>query len=436
MSIESPKFEQQTEEEPELKLAKELARSVEQKTANLETKGLKVLTEVNQRDPETRKLTDELNTTHQEAGLEKLLTERKMIKEVSSGELLREEFMAKIYGHLIEEIIKNPNQSFEELDNLIEEFSQKTGFELSINEEITVANLLELYEQRKKLLENLSEIYRIENKLDGPAIYEFATGLIPKGKIEVLPQAGSLAFMCQHADDFALPRFGRLDIPEKKEELIKKINELIKGYNLLRSQFQLFEKCFIFISPTTTKEELPQVLRHEEQHSLNALFQQVIEESVSLDSFLNEDSSQEEKNSAIKRYIRSKMGSAYEKARDEILASITQLTDVEKDDPGITEFIKRRITSMKKSRMVGGSYDYLYKEKNIISEGLKKEGNVEAAGLVEEIMVDEYSRTIESAFLAAQKIFKHTEYNPNEIIGLLITKPIQEWDRWAEKLTN
>jgi hypothetical protein len=351
----------------------------------------------------------------------KIEKKRKKALEDFKDKLIRQrKALAKLHRFLERTIFFNPDISKEELMKIFRKFSENYGFD-SLQNQIIENMIVGYYEQRRRTLE-------IRQKFpdDRDLVYRL-TGVRLGPNDEVKIETGPMTL------DIRVNAFNTGRLYERSENPTIDTYRIPAGF----ASYTVEEHpiYFIVINEDEVKKyygdpEARATKMHEYQHHKFNLYRRIWEqfkqqyeeknrlsERLYAQYVLEEDP--EKRRKIVKDYLRIKQKEALEKAKDEILAILSE----------------RSIRALKIVFDLiffreGSPYDYLKKERELtkyFDDPILEE-------MIQEIIVKEYREIIERAIDAYAELIKKGKYSELEANALLYDVPLENWPNMVRRL--
>ncbi len=329
-------------------------------------------------------------TTEERAERRKTLTEfKKTLQE-------QREAMAAYRNDVEKILLSNPDAPTPELLRKLDEYEKKHRFSPEERQVVTrlFTNYKDAREKAKELRNSISDDRELVRSVTGVEV--------PQGKnVEVV--LGPMNIVINTDQETAQLLYGgyRRDVFE------------VNGFKSLSPDGVYF---------TVINKDSPEaktILEHEQQHVINDLFQKEFEKDTEIvrlelnGKYRRETDPVKKKETAIE-LMNSSNKWAYERAKDEIFATLT--------DPA---WLNSRLRPLLKPNN-GSPYDYLKAMREL--QGNDPLWN----SLSEEIMVKEYSETVDKAVTIASDLTRILA--PKEIIALLADEPLERWSIAASRI--
>jgi hypothetical protein len=351
--------------------------------------------------------------------------EKKKALEEFKDKLIRQrKALAKLHRFLERTIFFNPNVPKEELMKIFRKFSENYGFDNLQNQ--IIENMIEgYYEQRRRVLE-------IRQKFpdDRDLVYRL-TGvrLRPNDKVKI--GTGPMTL------DIIVNAFNTGRLYERSENPTIEIYRVPTGF-----ASYTVEECpiyYIVINEEGVKKyygdpEARAIKMHEYQHHKFNLYRGVwgqftrqyeeknrLSERLYIEYAMSliEEKDPEERKKILKDYLRIQQKEALRKAKDEILATLSE----------------RSIRALKSVLDLlffkeDSPYDYLKKEReltNYFDDPILEE-------MIQEILVKEYREIIERAIDAYAELIEKGKYSQLDANALLYDVPLENWPNMVRRL--
>jgi hypothetical protein len=347
--------------------------------------------------------------------------EKKAALEEFKDKLIRQrKALAKLHRFLERTIFFNPDVPKEELMKIFRKFSENYGFD-SLQNQI-IENMIEgYYEQRRRVLE-------IRQKFpdDHDLVYRL-TGVRLGPNDEVKIETGPMTL------DIRVNAFNAGRLYERSENPTIEIYRVPTGF----ASYTVEERpiYFIVINDEDVKKyygdpEARAIKMHEYQHHKFNLYRRVWEqftrqyeeknrlsERLYAQYVLEKDP--EKRRKIVKDYLRIQQKEALRKAKDEILAILSE----------------RSIRALKSVLDLiffkeDSPYDYLKKEReltNYFDDPMLEE-------MIQEILVKEYREIIEKAVDAYAELIEKGKYSQLDANALLYDVPLENWPNIVRRL--
>jgi hypothetical protein len=345
--------------------------------------------------------------------------EKKKALEDFKDKLIRQrKALAKLHRFLERTIFFNPDVSKEELMKIFRKFSENYGFDNLQNQ--IIENMIEgYYEQRKRALE-----IRQKFPNDRDIVYRL-TGvrLGPNDKVKI--ETGPMTL------DIIVNAFNAGRLYERSENPTIEISQVPIGF---ASYSYPVEECpiyFIVINEEAVEKyygdpEARATKMHEYQHHKFNLYRRVWErfkhqyeqEGLYFVEFLALPDEEGTRRRILKDYFRTAQKEALQRAKDEILAILSE----------------RSIHDLKYILHIffteNSPYDYL-KEKRKLKEYYEDPVLEE---MIQEILVKEYRKIIEKAVDAYVELREKGKYSQLDANALLYDVPLENWPNMVRRL--
>ena len=354
---------------------------------------------------------------------EKLDLEKERLENFKNELIRQRKDIVELQLGLEREIRRNPDKSTEELFALV----KGKQAELRLNDEqvFRFTKNLKNYENVHKALQKFREKYPDNKKL-----FKKLFSRLPKGKIEIWESPVTFHIRCFDIKDYALASFGS-DSPENISEAYKE-----------RGKTKWFGKFNITLENTSESQnqssedsvdlESHLTFLHEEEHIIQRLIEDEDEDPKFPHGIYNlgRFSTKDQIGAAIKEYLNYKRRDAEFYARREILAGlknnpIEELKEVilidypELSDIAILEALKE-VPELLKDKLKD-SYPAI-----ISQDEIKK--------MVLDVVGEKYIQDVGRAVKSIKTLIDNG-YSQDEITTLFRTEPLENWPKWAERLT-
>jgi hypothetical protein len=354
--------------------------------------------------------------------LENREEKKKALEDFKDKLIIQRKALAKLHRFLERTIFFNPDVSKEELMKIFRKFSENYGFDNLQNQ--IIENMIEgYYEQRKRALE-----IRQKFPNDRDIVY-ILTGvrLGPNDKVKI--ETGPMTL------DIIVNAFNAGRLYERSENPTIEISQVPIGF---ASYSYPVEECpiyFIVINEEGVEKyygdpEARATKMHEYQHHKFNLYRRVWEqfkhqyeeenrlsERLYAQYVLEEDS--EKRRKIVKDYLRIRQKEALRKAKDEILAILSERSI------GALKSVLDLLFFKEDS-----PYDYLKKERkltNYFDDPMLEE-------MIQEILVKEYREIIEKAVDAYAELREKGKYSQLDANALLYDVPLENWPNMVRRL--
>lgn len=317
---------------------------------------------------------------------------------------------------------------------------------------------LDVYQKRHKAVKDI----RAEHP-DDPELFAFLFGQTPQGKVEVMQGPVTLYFRCHNSKDYALIYNQAFQDNRNLDQIQIERAKRSAGVSIRYSPIPALKDSITaeYAKGFPFDERAKQIFVHEEQHAIMDLFLATFREyktgllntNYKVPRFLSETSTlstfvspislkllqkdfaqanESERATILKRLLREERKRLGEtKAKDEILAYTKEGEDMQS--------VKRTLTKPEEKE---GLYDYFNIEwRRNLTDALTKILGRKFQPLIrqniDEIFIKEYENLIfESTGIVKQ--FQLSGYSNEQIVNLLIDKPLSQWGKFAKRflMTN
>ncbi|MCL4391993.1 hypothetical protein M1413_01555 [Patescibacteria group bacterium] len=346
----------------------------------------------------------------------------------------RIEGLAAVQAAAIAVIEKNPDIPKDDLLRSIKEFGSRYG--MTQDQEEMSELLMDLYEFRHAKVREIRQRYPKDREL-----FKVLFGGDPEGKVEIIEGPVTLYVRCENLDDYTricsqkFLKKGKEDIqPSDRENADRSggahvstslIPDLEGAIIAEKSGWRGFAVKEYINSKGTQK--------HEEQHALWAFFSKKIER-VLIDGRLEHARTDEEKELALKHFLRFSRQDIDYQASNEILAYCAEGVDPQKI-----------YSSLTKSEAMGGLYEYFNDQVRLATErwvydelpGKLGKSSEDFKKLLDkdigEVYVTEYHKLLKEGIESFGKL-KKAGYSTQKAIAVFTHEPLSRWKKTADRL--
>lgn len=366
----------------------------------------------------------------------------KLIADVKEKLAAQQEGLAKIQTNLIAEIKKSPDTPISELyDKFVKEASP---FGINYNQKDLALRGLRAYSEKRQRIKELKDKYQNVDSL-----FEGLFGTKPVGKIELKEGPINLYFKCYNFEDYCQVYYCQ---DQKILAELSNINSgafykeqanLSGGVNISKpGPVSDPELKGVIIAENShyenTEKRSQDIFDHEEQHSINKLFEEKFQERNVIDRLREAKSDRDLKLALInliayrREYVADRMG------KDELLA-------YSKAGAKNTRRIKKILTD----RSVYALYDYQAPLVSLFPVKTDDENSgkmIEAVTMIDseysdlhlgslrqQYFVDKYENILRKGLESMKKMQK-MGYSNDEAIALLTHEPLEKWPKVVGRL--
>lgn len=357
-------------------------------------------------------------------------------------ELIRQkEGIVEIQNDLEQQIRKNPDLSQEELMKIA--FAKAPEYRLSENQLGLFKDVLNKYIEKHQAVREARKKYP-----DDKELFKACFGKKPEEVVEIIEGPVTLYFRCHDLKDYAWIYHLKFFDPEEKQKLSKPDIRLAD-----ETGGCMIPKCLLptldnTITVERTKEKpsteayIESTFKHEEQHSINKLFnEQMIYSEIkqiaekifthpNIQQKINEELQNQNSSKLLTLYLKSIEEEFINKAKNEILAFCKE---------GIS--IRDACEHLTRARAVGGLYDYYENQKDTIKNTLREKlgslvfdkNKKTIEKMMHKILNYKYRKEIGSAIYAVYSL-ENMGKSREEIVHLLIAEPLNQWEKLVKRI--
>lgn len=334
---------------------------------------------------------------------------------------------AEIRAELFEAISKNPDLPREDLMKMLEQ--GQTKYQIPEKQAEELMSFIEKYAEKHKAVKEVRKQFT-----DDKLLFNACFGFLPKGKVESLEGPMSIFFRCKNKKDYdevlikQMEMYGGTEYSKYSKTLCE-----LSGAVALSNYSAIPElKETLIIEDVTGKAAMKfkfqteKTKKHEEQHLLKRLFKEPFLRKEASDK-MNMAKSMEEKEALIEPYLRAfKEVTADWGAKDEILANLKE----GKSPSKMYSILTKKLGE-------GGLYDYLEIRKNAMEKDFAQKGISKEKywPLAKKIFHDEYKVSLKESLGAVEEL-RQMGKNADEIVAMLITEPLEQWQNFVKDLKN
>ncbi len=341
---------------------------------------------------------------------------RDALEEYKEKLVEQKEGLADMQEYFIKLIRKNPDISFEELNEEVEREGKELG--LTPFQRIMARQILSRYKVKHEAIKEIRNQYQKDSDL-----YKNLFGRDPKGKIEVVKGPMTLYFRCHDPEDYALIHSQAfINKRQLKPEDLEAAN-LTGGISLGSAPIPGLEGTIIAENVKKVAfENSKKTYEHEEQHAIKRLFKES-EIKMKLAPGSYEIKTTKEQIQFFERVLRSWREDAEFRVKDEILAYLKS-----GDAPNLVFQVLTQLADQ------GGIYDYL---KNIREKGLpellagqkseKVKENLRKAA--HNVLEEEYRNLIRRGIASFQLLVEEMKYSKEKATAILVKESLSNWFR-------
>lgn len=366
----------------------------------------------------------------------------KLIADIKEKLAAQQEGLAKIQTNLITEIKKSPDAPISELyDKFVEEASP---LGINYSQKDLALRSLRAYSERRQIIKELKDKFPdIDN------LFETLFGKKPVGKIELKEGPITLYFKCYNFEDYCQIYYCQ------DSEILAKLSDsnfgtFYKGQASLSGGINISEpgpvseprlKGVITAEKSrrgNSEKKSQDVFNHEEQHSINKLFEENYRERNVIDRLHEAKSDEDLKLALINLIVYRREYVADKRGKDELLAYSKAGSKNIRDT-------KKKLTD----RSVYALYDYmapassfspmitdddnsgkLIKAKIMLNS---EHPNLHLGPLRQKYFVDKYENVLRSGLESLKKMEK-MGYSKDDTIAMLTHEPLEKWPKVVNRL--
>jgi len=341
--------------------------------------------------------------------------------------------IATIIGTLDQAVHQNSSISYDDLTQIVTD--NASHYRLTEEQINNFHEALKRYQERHDIVEKYRKLYPKTEDL-----FRECFGSQPKGQLDVVYNPCTIHFVCHHPLDYANAYGWNEEVPEQKilgPEMLKiAFAYHSRGASTRQTKNAELENIVTISRFQDDEKKNEEAIKHEEQHQLNLLFEPQSYNMLFPDKLKAGDESAV--NNLIKKLIRYEGESIGidNAVRDEVLAQL-------KGGKSPEEIFE----SISKSPSYDFPAKYFKEDVDSIPERLQQliKMNVRAGGKPVKVELDQIQSLVINYFrkdyenelkkwIDSIKILEDKSYTREEIINLLYSMPLTEWQNLARIL--